>query len=75
MQGRLVEPDSGRPVRSAEVTLRSGGDQVFAAATTDAREMVNLTNEPLVAHQGTPDRPIQMEYYEPWGRIGLRMSW
>lgn len=38
-------------------------------------ELVNLTNEPLIAYQGTPDRPIQMEYYEPWGRIGLRMAW
>jgi TonB-dependent receptor len=38
-------------------------------------EMVNLTNEPLVAYQGTTDRPIQMEYYEPWGRLGVRVNW
>jgi TonB-dependent receptor len=38
-------------------------------------ELVNLTNEPFIAYAGTPDRPVQMEYYEPWGRIGFRMNW
>ncbi len=38
-------------------------------------ELVNLTNEPLIAYEGTRDRPIQMEYYQAWGRIGFRVNW
>jgi TonB-dependent receptor len=38
-------------------------------------ELVNLTNEPLVAYQGVRQRPIQMEYYRPWGRLGVRYVW
>lgn len=37
-------------------------------------ELINLTNEPLVAYQGVESRPIQMEYYRPWGRLGVRIS-
>jgi TonB-dependent receptor len=37
-------------------------------------ELVNLTNEPLVAYQGVRDRPIQMEYYRAWGRFGVRVN-
>jgi TonB-dependent receptor len=38
-------------------------------------ELVNLTNEPFKAYQGVRERPIQMEYYERWGRLGFRYSW
>jgi TonB-dependent receptor len=38
-------------------------------------ELVNLTNEPLVAYQGVRERPIQMEYYQAWGRLGVRLAW
>jgi TonB-dependent receptor len=37
-------------------------------------ELVNLTNEPYVVYQGTPDRPVQQEYYRSWGRLGFRIS-
>jgi len=37
-------------------------------------ELVNLTDEPYVAYQGDPSRPIQMEYYQRWGRLGWRMA-
>jgi TonB-dependent receptor len=37
-------------------------------------ELVNLTNEPLRAFQGYEERPIQMEYYKPWSRLGIRYS-
>lgn len=37
-------------------------------------ELVNLTNEPYVVYQGTPDRPVQQEYYRSWGRLGFRVS-
>jgi hypothetical protein len=35
VQGTLVEHDSGRPVRSAEVTVRSGSGAVLATGLTD----------------------------------------
>jgi len=38
-------------------------------------ELVNLTNEPYIAYQGTRSRPVQMEYYERWGRLGVRVAW
>src|SRR5690606_3844524 len=38
-------------------------------------ELVNLTNEPFTAYQGTRARPVQMEYYERWGRLGVRLAW
>lgn len=38
-------------------------------------EIVNLTNEPLIAYRGVRDRPIQMEYYQVSGRFGVRMNW
>ena len=44
-------------------------------ATTQATiflELVNLNNEPFVTYQGIPERPIQEEFYETWGEIGVR---
>ncbi|MFQ5823703.1 MAG: TonB-dependent receptor [bacterium] len=35
-------------------------------------ELVNITNEPFQLYQSTRKRPRQMEYYETWGRFGLR---
>lgn len=37
-------------------------------------ELVNLTNEPFRLIQGTDDRPRQIEFYEPWGQIGFRLT-
>lgn len=37
-------------------------------------EMINLTDEPLQAYQGTPDRPIQREFYSWWGHIGFKFN-
>jgi TonB-dependent receptor len=37
-------------------------------------EMLNLTNRPYRAFQGVRARPIQMEYYERWGRVGFRYT-
>lgn len=37
-------------------------------------EMVNLTNEPYRTFLGFEERPYQIEYYKPWGRLGLRYS-
>ncbi len=35
-------------------------------------ELVNLNNEPFLTYQGIPERPIQEEYYETWGELGIR---
>lgn len=37
-------------------------------------ELVNLTNEPFRAFQGISARPVQVEYYERWARLGIRFS-
>lgn len=35
-------------------------------------ELVNLTNAPFRMYQGTTLRPRQSEFYETWGRLGVR---
>ncbi|HET6616467.1 MAG TPA: TonB-dependent receptor [Gemmatimonadota bacterium] len=35
-------------------------------------DIVNLNNEPFVTYQGIPERPIQEEFYETWGELGIR---
>jgi TonB-dependent receptor len=42
-----------------------GGFRVFA-------EIINLTDEPYRVYEGTPDRPIQEEYYSWWGTFGVK---
>ena len=37
-------------------------------------ELINLTDEPYRVYEGTPDRPIQEEYYSWWGILGLRFD-
>ena len=37
-------------------------------------ELVNLTNEPLRYYEGSPDRPIQEEYYRWWGTFGVKWT-
>ncbi len=37
-------------------------------------ELVNLTNEPYRTYMGDEKRPFQLEYYRPWGRLGLRYN-
>ena len=36
---------------------------------------LNLTNQPLRFHEGSPDRPIQEEYYSWWMSFGARLSY
>jgi TonB-dependent receptor len=43
----------------------TGGLRAFA-------EMINLTDEPYRVYEGTPDRPIQEEYYSWWGTFGVK---
>ncbi|MEO1074719.1 MAG: TonB-dependent receptor, partial [Bacteroidota bacterium] len=38
-------------------------------------EAVNLLNEPLVLYQGVESRPIQREFYQPSGWIGVRLNY
>ena len=35
-------------------------------------ELSNLTNEPLKYYQGSPQRPLQVEYYGRRAQIGLK---
>lgn len=37
-------------------------------------EVVNLTNQRFTLYQGIQERPRQYEWYERWGRIGVRYS-
>lgn len=37
-------------------------------------EVNNITDEPYRAFRGTSARPIQTEYYQAWGRVGLRFK-
>ena len=37
-------------------------------------ELVNLTNEPFRTYQGSSVRPRQAEFYESWGRLGVRYT-
>jgi TonB-dependent receptor len=46
----------------------------FSALMSVFAEVNNLTNQPFRLYQGTPARPLQAEYYERWGRMGLRLN-
>jgi TonB-dependent receptor len=37
-------------------------------------EVVNLTNERFTLYEGIKERPRQYEWYERWGRLGVRYS-
>ena len=37
-------------------------------------DLINLTDEPFRVYEGTPDRPIQEEYYSWWGMLGFTYS-
>lgn len=37
-------------------------------------ELINLDDEPFRVYEGTPDRPIQEEYYSWWGMVGLEWN-
>jgi TonB-dependent receptor len=37
-------------------------------------ELINLTDEPYRVYVGSPDRPIQEEYYSWWGVLGVRFD-
>ncbi len=37
-------------------------------------ELLNLTNQPFEAYQGTKDTVIQREFYGSWGRMGVKFN-
>lgn len=37
-------------------------------------EVMNITNEPVRYYHGTPDRPMQQEYYSFWGNAGIKLN-
>lgn len=37
-------------------------------------DVLNVTNAPLRYYQGTPDRPIQEEYYRWWASFGVKVN-
>jgi TonB-dependent receptor len=37
-------------------------------------QLLNLTDEPYRVYQGSPNRPIQEEYYGSWGTLGLKLN-
>jgi len=72
----LSDPDA---IEAVHVSYFAAGAEVATSAsyqaTTQATiflELVNLNNEPFVTYQGIPERPIQEEFYETWGEIGVR---
>jgi TonB-dependent receptor len=38
-------------------------------------DFLNLTNAPLRYYQGTPNRPLQEEYYRWWTSVGAKVLW
>jgi TonB-dependent receptor len=54
--------------------LDASASYQFRTGITAFVEGVNLLNEPLVLYQGDESRPRQVEFYEPWGWIGVRYN-
>jgi len=54
--------------------LDASASYQFRPGITAFVEGVNLLNEPLVLYQGDESRPRQVEFYEPWGWIGVRYN-
>ena len=52
----------------------SGSYQIGTSGFSAYMELVNLLNEPLVLYQGNESRPRQVEYYEPWGWVGVKYN-
>ncbi len=46
----------------------------FKGGVTTFIELLNLLNEPLELYQGSSLRPIQREFYRPWGWIGAKYN-
>ena len=46
----------------------------FTSGVSTFVELLNLLNEPLEVYQGSHLRPIQREFYRPWGWIGVKYS-
>ncbi|MBX3146551.1 MAG: TonB-dependent receptor [Gemmatimonadales bacterium] len=57
------------------VQLDASASLRLPARATVFAELVNLTNEPYRVFQGDPSRPVQIEYYARWGRMGVRLHW
>lgn len=69
-----AESEAADVWRDDHVQLDLSGSYLFTPQTSLFLELVNLTNEPLRLYQGDTVRPIQREFYETWGRLGLRYS-
>jgi TonB-dependent receptor len=54
--------------------LDFSGAYRFTPSTSLFLELVNLTNEPFRTYQGVSVRPRQEEFYESWGRLGVRYT-
>ena len=52
----------------------SGSYQFGASGFSAYVELLNLLNEPLVLYQGDEARPRQVEFYEPWGWVGVKYN-
>jgi TonB-dependent receptor len=52
----------------------SGSYQFGASGLSAYVELLNLLNEPLVLYQGDEARPRQVEFYEPWGWVGVKYN-
>ena len=46
----------------------------FTSGVSTFVELLNLLNEPLELYQGSHRRPIQREFYRPWGWIGVKYN-
>ena len=46
----------------------------FTSGVSTFVELLNLLNEPLELYQGNQARPIQREFYRPWGWIGVKYN-
>lgn len=74
-KGAYIEAHGDSSVTDAWYGANTSVD--FSASYTFDRwtvfaELSNLTNEPLKYHQGSPQRPLQVEYYGRRAQIGLK---
>ena len=37
-------------------------------------QLNNLDDEPFRVYEGSPDRPVQEEYYGWWGTVGVKFD-
>lgn len=70
-----ITPDRNTDIFVQErVGLDFSGSYNVSSGISVFVELLNLLNEPLELYQGNAARPIQREYYQRWGWIGVRYS-